>query len=174
MAIHIPADMITRMDWNAEDKQAAWAFYRERLLQYFMIAGTPPEAKVTHILFYSGKEASERWTALKDQVDQAKLDDADTVFKDFANSFEKSSSHWQARDEYLSDIKQNKHQTMAELDIFIKELIRRCQFPQDEKETRKIDLLYHTTTHFEVRKFVHNAKQEELKYDHMIEVAKAH
>ena len=25
-----------------------------------------------------------------------------------------------------------------------------------------------------VRKFVHNAKQEELKYDHMIEVAKAH
>ena len=100
MAIHIPAGMISRMDWNAEDKQAAWAFYRERMEQYFMIAGTPPQgAKVTHILFYSGKEASERWTALKDQVDQARLDDADTVFKAFANSFEKSSSHWQARDE---------------------------------------------------------------------------
>ena len=28
--------------------------------------------------------------------------------------------------------------------------------------------------HFEVRKFVHNAKQEELKYDRMIKVAKAH
>ena len=28
MAIHIPPDMIPRMDWNAEDKQAAWAFYR--------------------------------------------------------------------------------------------------------------------------------------------------
>ena len=62
MAIHIPPDMIPRMDWNAEDKQAAWAFYRERLEKYFMIAGTP-------------------------------------VFKAFANSFEKSSSHWQARDE---------------------------------------------------------------------------
>ena len=48
MAIHIPPDMIPRMDWNAEDKQAAWAFYRERLEQYFMIAGTPREAKVTH------------------------------------------------------------------------------------------------------------------------------
>ena len=48
-----------RMDWNAEDKQAAWAFYRERLEQYFVIAGTPNEAKVTHILFYGGKEASE-------------------------------------------------------------------------------------------------------------------
>ena len=60
MAIHIPADMIPRMDWNAEDKHAAWAFYKERLKQYFMIAGTPQEAKVTHILFYGGKEASER------------------------------------------------------------------------------------------------------------------
>ena len=174
MAIHIPADMIPRMDWNAEDKQAVWAFYRERLEQNFIFAGTPHEAKVTHILFYGGKEAPERWTTLKDQVDQTKLDDSETVFKAFANSFKKSSSHWQARDEYLSDIKQSKHQTMAELDIYIKDLIRRCQFSQEEQESHKIDLLYHATAHFEVRKFVHNAKQEELKYDCMIKVAKAH
>ena len=96
------------------------------------------------------------------------------MFKAFANSFEKSSSHWQARDEYLSDIKQVKNQTMAELDIYIKDLIRRCQFPPEDQESRKIDLLYHATVHFEVRKFVHNAKHEELKYDRMIEVAKAH
>ena len=100
-------------------------------------------------------------------------DDPNTVFKAFANSFEKSSSHWQARDEYLGDIKQSKHQTKAELDIYINDLIRRCQFPPDEQESRKIDLLYHATVHFEVRKFVHNAKQEELKYDCMIELAKA-
>ena len=173
MAIHIPPDMIPRMDWNAEDKQAAWAFYRERLEQYFVIAGTPKEARVTHILFYGGKEASERWTALKDQV-EGNIDEADTVFKAFANSFEKSSSHWQARDEYLSDIKQDKNQTTAKLDIYIKDLIRRCQFPPEDQESRKIDLLYHATAHFEVRKFVHNAKHEELKYDHMIKVAKAH
>ena len=173
MAIHIPPDMIPRMDWNAEDKQAAWAFYRERLEQYFVIAGTPKGAQVTHILFYGGKEASEQWTALKDQV-EGNIDEADTVFKAFANSFEKSSSHWQARDEYLSDIKQDKNQTTAELDIYIKDLIRRCQFPPEDQESRKIDLLYHATAHFEVRKFVHNAKHEELKYDHMIEVAKAH
>ena len=101
-------------------------------------------------------------------------DEADTMFKAFANSFEKSSSHWQARDEYLSDIKQDKNQTTAELDIYIKDLIRRCQFPPEDQESRKIDLLYHATAHFEVRKFVHNAKQEELNYDRMIKVAKAH
>ena len=128
---------------------------------------------MTHILFYGGKEASERWTALKDQV-QGNIDEADTVFKAFANSFEKSSSHWQARDEYLSDIKQDRNQTTAELDIYIKDLIRRCQFPPEDQESCKIDLLYHATAHFEVRKFVHNAKHEELKYDRMIEVAKAH
>ena len=105
---------------------------------------------------------------------QGNIDEADTVFKAFANSFEKSSSHWQARDEYLSDIKQDKNQTTAELDIYIKDLIRRCQFPPEDQESRKIDLLYHATAHFEVRKFVHNAKHEKLKYDCMIEVAKAH
>ena len=110
---------------------------------------------------------------MKDQVEGNK-DEADTVFKAFANSFEKSSSHWQARDQYLSDIKQDKNQTTAELDIYIKDLIRRCQFPPEDQESRKIDLLYHATAHFEVRKYVHNAKQDELKYDRMIEVAKAH
>ena len=46
--------------------------------------------------------------------------------------------------------------------------------PSEDQESHKIDLLYHATAHFEVRKFIHNAKQEELKYDRMIEVAKAH
>ena len=46
--------------------------------------------------------------------------------------------------------------------------------PPEDQESCKIDLLYHATAHFEVRKFVHNAKKEELKYGRMIEVAKAH
>ena len=87
------------MDWNTEDKLAVWIFFRERLEQYFMIANTPQAAKVTHILFYGYKEASERWTTLKNQVPKDKKMDAETVFKAFANSFEKNSSHQQARDE---------------------------------------------------------------------------
>ena len=74
---------------------------------------------------------------------------------------------------YLSDIKQSQAPNHSELDIYIKDLIRRCQFPKEDQESRKIDLLYHSTAHFEVRKFVHNAKPEELTYDCMIEVAKA-
>ena len=63
---------------------------------------------------------------------------------------------------------------MTELYIYIKDLIRRYQFPHTEQESYKIDLLYHATAHFKLRKFVHNIKPKELTYDKMIEVAKAH
>ena len=153
--------MLPRMDWNAEDKLAVWTF-RERLEQYFMIASTPQAAKITHILFYGGRGIWEMDNLYgpsgRRQEDECRL------FKAFANSFDKSSSHWQARDEYLADIKQAKHQTMAELDMYIKDLIRRCQFPQVEQESCKRDL-YHSTVHFKVTKIVHNAKPEDLKYD---------
>ena len=94
------------------------------------------------------------------------------VFTVFVNSFEKSSLHWQARDEYQGDIKQGCQQTTAELDIHIKDLVRRCQFKTKDVESCKVDLLYHATVHFEVRKFVHNAKSGELTYDKIIEIAK--
>ena len=55
---------------------------------------TLPKKTGSHILFFGGKEASERWTTLKDQVEDAKQSDADIVFKAFTDSFEKSSSHW--------------------------------------------------------------------------------
>ena len=111
---------------------------------------------------------------LKDQISAEDQFNPSKVFKMFANSFVKSSSHWQARDEYLSSIKQGKQQTMAELDIYIKDLVGRCQFSPKDVESHKVDLLYHTTAHFKVRKFVCNAKAEELTYDKMIELAKAH
>ena len=111
---------------------------------------------------------------MKKQLDEDGQHNADQVFQVFADNFKKSSSHWQARDEYLGDIKQTKQQTTAELDLYIKDLDWRCQFKQGEVESRKIDLLYHATLHFEVRKYVHNAKAAELSYDRMIEVAKAH
>ena len=91
-----------------------------------MIAHTPKPDKVTHILFFDSKEASERWTTLKDQLSEKDQKDPDKVFTAFANSFEKSAFHWQAKDKYLGDIKQGKQQTTAELDIFIKYLVRRC------------------------------------------------
>ena len=94
------------------------------------------------------------------------------MFKAFANSFEKSSVIGRPGTSTCLTSSRTRTKPMAELDIYITDLIRRCQFPPEDQESRKIDLLYHATAHFEVRKFVHNAKHEELKYDHMIKVAK--
>ena len=56
------------MNWDAKDKLAARTFYIERLKQSLMITHTPAEDKVTHILLFGCKEASERWATLKDQL----------------------------------------------------------------------------------------------------------
>ena len=66
MAIHIPPDMIPQdglecrgqVKLHGPSTGRGWS-------QYFVIAGTPKEAQVTHILFYGGKGASERWTAFE-------------------------------------------------------------------------------------------------------------
>ena len=54
-----------------------------------MIDHTPKQDKVIYILFYGGKKASERWITLKDQLSEEDQNDADKVFKAFANSFER-------------------------------------------------------------------------------------
>ena len=67
---------------------------------------TKEEAKVDNILFFGGNKATDRWVALKDRLSEQDCLKPDKVLTMFANSFEKSSLHWQARDEYLADIKQ--------------------------------------------------------------------
>ena len=64
-----------------------------------------------NILFFGGNEATDRWVTLKDQLSAKDQKKPHNVFKVFANSLEKSSLHWQARDECLSDIKQGKRGT---------------------------------------------------------------
>ena len=166
--IQIQQEMLPRMDWHAEEKAAAWEYFTTWMKLYYTVAHTAEEAKVNTILFFGGQEASDRWVTLKDQLSAEDQVKSQEVFNVFANSFKKSSSHWRARDKYQSNIKQGKQQTTAELDIYIKDLVRKCQFKQHEQEACKIYILYHATAHFEVR------KPGELSYDRMIEVAKAH
>ena len=75
---------------------------------YYTVAHTPKEAQVNTILFFAGTEATDRWKTLKEQLSTEDCQSSDKVFEAFANSFEKSSSYWQAREEYLGDIKQSK------------------------------------------------------------------
>ena len=99
MVVTIPLDILPVIDYFDEDKLIAWNFFR-KLKLYFNIAHTENNLSVDDILFFGGKEASERWETLKEQV--KKPNDLEKVFDAFAYSFKKSSSHWQSRDKYLS------------------------------------------------------------------------
>ena len=126
-SIPIPQDMLLRMEWHAEDKSVAWEHFTTRMQLYYTVAHTKEEAKVDTIE-NSSLEATDRWKTLKEQMSAEDCKSSDKVFTALANSFEKSSSYWQAREEYLSDIKQSHQQTTAELNIYSKDLVRRCQF----------------------------------------------
>ena len=161
------------MDWHSEDKFAAWEIFTTGMKLYYSMAHTKEETKVDNILFFGGNEATDRWTTLKDQVSAEDQLKPDKVFTVFTNSFEKSSSHWQARDEYLCDIKQGRQQTTAELDIYIKDLVRRCQFPIEEAETCKVNLLHgskssHAAVDYTLRLRTHRDQTRHVANSHIL------
>ena len=65
-AVPIPANMLPTLDLHAEDKGAAWNFFKGQIKLYFSISHNTEETKVDNILFFGDKEASERWETLKE------------------------------------------------------------------------------------------------------------
>ena len=98
----------------------------------------------------------------------------DQVWNAFEKSFEQSTSFWHFRDTYLADFRQDKSETMADLDLRIKQTVRGCQLKKETEEERMINLLYHATIYYEIRKFVQESEPATLTYELVIKKAKAH
>ena len=94
------------------------------------------------------------------------------VWNAFEKSFEQSTSFWHFRDTYLADFRQDKLETMADLDLRIKQTVRGCQWKKETEEEQMIDLLYHATIYYEIRKFVQESEPAALTYELVIEKAK--
>ena len=92
----------------------------------------------------------------------------DQVWDAFEKSFEQSTSFWHSRDAYLADFRQDESETMADLDLCIKQTVRGCQWKKESKEERMIDLLYHATIYYEIRKFVQESEPAALVYEMVI------
>ena len=119
-----------------------------------------------------GDEAYNCWDTLEETVkDRTKVDQ---VWDTFEKSFEQSTSFWHFRDTYLADFRQEESETMADLDLCIKQTVRGCQWKKEIHEERMIDLLYHATIYYEIRKFVQESEPASLTYEMVIEKAKAH
>ena len=78
------------------------------------------------------------------------------------------------RDAYLADFRQNPSETTVDLDLHTKQTVRGCQWNKDSEEEHMIDLLYHATIYYEIRKYIQESEQAALTYEMVIEKAKAH
>ena len=119
-----------------------------------------------------GDEAYNCWDTLEDTVKDRKV--VQQVWDAFEKSFEQSTSFWHFRDAYLADFRQDESETTADLDLRIKQTVRGCQWKKESEEERMIDLLYHATIYYEIRKFVQESDPAALTYEMVIEKAKAH
>ena len=74
----------------------------------------------------------------------------------------------------LADFRQDPTESTADLDLRIKQTVRGCQWKKDTEEERMINLLYHATIYYEIRKYIQESEPAMLKYEMVIEKAKAH
>ena len=124
------------------------------------------------ILVAGGEEAYNCWDTLEDTVENVK--DPEQVWNAFEKSFKQSTSFWHFRDAYLADFRQDPTESTADLDLRIKQTVRGCQWKKETEEEWMIDLLYHATIYYEICKYIQESEPAALKYEMVIEKAKAH
>ena len=168
----VPREKYPEMDWKAADKVAAWRQFKRRMNVIFVADQVPLERQYALILVAGGDEAYNCWDMLEETVKDPK--DPEQVWNAFEKSFEQSSSFWHFRDAYLADFRQEPLETTTDLDIRIKQTVKGCQWPKETEEICKIDLLYHATRYYEIRKFIQETQVDTLTYEMVIEKAKAH
>ena len=168
----IPREKYPEMNWRAADKVAAWKVFKWCMEVIFVADQIPEERQWALILVAGGDEAYNRWDTLEDTVQDRKV--VKQVWDAFEKSFEQSTSFWHFRDTYLADFRQDQLETTADLDLRIKQTVRGCQWQKESEEERMIDLLYHATIYYEIRKFVQESDPTALTYEMVIEKAKAH
>ena len=132
----------------------------------------PEERQYALILVTGGDKAYNCWDTLEETVEDPKK--VDQVWDAFEKSFEQSSSFWHFTDAYLADFRQDPLETTADLDLCIKQMVRGCQWKKEVEEEQMIDLLYHATIYYEVRKYIQESEPATLTYEMVIEKAKAH
>ena len=114
------------MNWRAADKVATWKVFKRRMEVIFMADQIPEDRQWALILVAGGDEAHNRWDTLEEKVEDRKV--VKQVWDTFENSFEQSTSFWHFRDAYLADFRQDKSETMADLDLRIKQTVKGCQW----------------------------------------------
>ena len=137
----------------------------------------PQDRWYASIIGFLGTEGFKRWTHLDISKDVEGRKNPENVFQAFANTLEVSMSQWNYIDEMYSDIRQGEQETTDQLDQCIKVLVEKCGYPtNEEKERHQLELLFHVTKHFEVKKWVRSqtAQKETVTFEKLLQHAKQH
>ena len=168
----VPREKYPEINWRAADKVAAWKLFKWQMKVIFVADQVPEERQYALILVAGGDKAYNCWDTLEDMVDDPKK--VDQVWDAFEKSFEQSTSFWHFRDAHLADFRQDPSETTADLDLHIKQTVRGCQQKKESEEKRMIDLLYHATIYYEIRKYIQESEPAALTYEMVTEKSKAH
>ena len=101
----------------------------------------------------------------------------ENVFQAITDTLEVSTSHWNHINEMYNDIRQGEQETTDQLDQCIKVLFENCSYTsEEEKKKCWLELLFHATKHFEVKKWVRSqtAQKETVTFDKLLQHAKQH
>ena len=122
----VPREKYPEMDWRAACKVATWKLFKRLMKVIFVADQVPEERQYALILVAGGDEAYNH-----SMEDPKKVDH---VWDAFKKSFEQSTSFWHFRDTYLADFRQDPTETMADLDLCIKQTVRGCQWKKEAEE----------------------------------------
>ena len=84
-------------------------------------------------------------------------------------------TYWTYRSLYLSSEKQGRGETAAALATRVEDLVNLCKWPDEQKEQRRIDLYYHLSEVFDMRRFIQIETSKEggnLTWEKLVEEAK--
>ena len=165
-----------KFDWHIEDQQLAFEGWKGQVILAFEVSNIQQERWYATIVGFLGKEGFKWWNTLPISKNDNDKKDPEAVFKAIADTLEVSTSYWNHIDEIYSDIKQGEHKSTHQLDQHIKDLVERCQYKtEDEKMVHRTELLFHTTKHFEVKKWVRSKKKrEDITYQALLQHAMEH
>ena len=97
------------------------------------------------------------------------------IINAFKKGYELEETYWTYRSLYLSSEKQSKGESVATLTTRVEDLVSMCKWPDTQKEERCIDLFYHLSDFFDVRRFVQNETSRaggNLTWEKLVEEAK--
>ena len=163
--------------WPSEDQQTALQEWQSHVTLALEVSNIPQERWYASIIGFLGTKGFKRWQHLEISKKDNEKKHLENVFKAFADTLEVLMSYWNYIDEMYSDIRQDEQETTDQLDQCIKILVERCGYTSAEEKTQhQLELLFHVTKHFEVKKWVRSqtALNKTVTFDKLLQHAKQH